>query len=263
VRSRVLDHLWAGLPSLLSDGDQAAAMAREHGVGRVATPEDVTEVAQALTALLSDGGLRVGMAARARALAPRFAWPGLVRPITEFLAAAPAATERHRTSMDTPQSEAQPVFEDVAQVQRGRLMHATRNAAIQAINHTWSLERLAAPPGGRLSGLRRLIRERLLWPLLHPLIARQQDQNAAVLRALYAIAEHSDDQKATLGQAQQRIQSLAELIQRLQAERNMLAQQLCDMAEQLAGLEDADIQTRALLRGDPPPPPASAPREAE
>jgi hypothetical protein len=277
----VLDHLWAGLPSLLSDGDQSAAMAREHGVGLVAPPQDVLAVAEALITLLSDADLRAGMAARARALAPRFAWPNLVRPIIEFLAATPAAAERHRTilTMDKPQPEAPPPVEDVAQVERGRLIHATRNAAIAALEHTWSLERLVAPSGGRMSRLRRLLQERVLWPLLHPLLARQQEQNAAALRALYAVAEQQDAAYHTLQQviavaARQSqdstnflslridhvLEGMSDLNQRAVRERHLLAQQIRDLAEQLAGLEDADQQILARLLGEPAPPPAAASR---
>ncbi|MEI7773125.1 MAG: glycosyltransferase family 4 protein, partial [Chloroflexales bacterium] len=257
LRSRVLDHLWAGLPSLVSDGDQAAAMVREHAVGMVAPPQDAPAVADALIALLADSDLRAGMSARARALGPRLAWPGLVRPIIKFLAAAPAAPERDRTTatMDKPQPEAPPAVEDAAQVQRGRLLHVTRNAAIQALEHTWSLERLTAPPaGGRLASLRRLLQERLIWPLLHPLIARQQEQNAAVLRALYAISEQGDDQRAAVSHSHRRIddalKGMADMNQRAVREHHLLAQQIRDFAEQLAGLEDADQQILARLLGE-------------
>ncbi|NNJ09628.1 glycosyltransferase [Chloroflexales bacterium ZM16-3] len=280
LRSRVLDHLWVGLPSLLSDGDQAAAMAHDHDIGLVVPPEDATAVAESLKALLTDKTLRERMAASARAIAPRFAWQSLVQPIAAFLAAAPTVAHRDRISrpMDAPQPEITPITEDVAKVERERLLSATRNAAIQSLEHGWRLDGLRAAGGGRLARLRRVIQERLLWPLLQPLLDRQQEQNAAVLRALYAMAEQGDHRQTNLAASGQRatalgehahlridhtLQGLAELNERSLRERHLLAQQLRDLAEQIAGLEEADIQTRALLRGDPVPPPATLPTEAD
>ncbi|HMQ31298.1 MAG TPA: glycosyl transferase family 1 [Chloroflexaceae bacterium] len=276
LRSRVLDHLWAGLPALLSDGDQAAALAREHGVAAVVPPEDHGAVAGALVALLSDAPARAAMAERARALAPRFAWPALVRPIVAFLEAAPLAQrERSPTPMShAPASEADaqrlpapPPESDVARVERGQLLQTTRNSALQALDTTWRLDGLAPAGGGRLGAARRALMERLVWPLLHPLIARQQEHNAAALRAAYAAAEYQDHLAAALGHARQRIEDLhkglAELNERSVRERHLLAQQTRDFAEQLAGLEEAEQQLRALLRGEAAPPPSGGQETGE
>lgn len=280
LRSRVLDHLWAGLPALLSDGDQAAAMAREHGIAAVVPPEDAAAVARALIALLADAPARATMAERARALAPSFAWPSLVRPIVAFLEAAPAAPrERSPTPMSTaPASEAgaqpgpaAPPEADVARTERAQLLMATRNAALQALDTTWRLDGLTPAGGGLLGAARRLLMERVVWPLLHPLIARQQEHNAAAIRAAYAAAEYQDhlisDLSAAVAHAQHRValahqriddllSGVAELNERSVRERHLLAQQIRDFAEQLAGLEEAEQQLRAILRGEPAPPPS-------
>ncbi len=266
LRSRVLDHLWVGLPSLLSDGDQAAALAREHGLGLVAPPEDEAAVAQALVTLLADETERAAMAARARALAPRFAWPALVRPIVTFLEAAPAAPRtRTASAMTQAPEQTQPQETDVARLERGRLLQATRNSALQALDGTWRLDGLTPAGGGRLGAVRRLLMERLVWPLLHPLIARQQEHNAAAIRAAYASAEYSDQLAGELTvavrQAHQRLDDLLKgldgLNERSVRERHLLGQQVRDFAEQLAGLEEAEQQLRALQRGEPAPPPAA------
>ncbi|NTU85618.1 MAG: glycosyltransferase family 4 protein, partial [Chloroflexales bacterium] len=272
LRSRVLDHLWAGLPSLLSDGDQAAALAREHGLGLVAPPEDQGAVAQALVTLLSDGAMRAGMAARARALAPGHAWPALVRPIAAFLEAAPQAFARERinSAMSKPPEQAPPPETDVARIERRRLLQTTRDSALQALDTTWRLDGLTPAGGGRLGAARHLLMERLVWPLLYPLIARQQEQNAAAIRAAYAAAEYQDhliselsgtlhDTAKHLGKRlDDLLAGIDELNGRAVRERHLLSQQVRDFAEQLAGLEEAELQLRALLRGEPAPPPASA-----
>lgn len=160
--------------------------------------------------------------------------------------------------------EAQPPETDVARVERGRLLQATRNSALQALDSTWRLDGLTPAGGGRLGAARRLLMERLVWPLLHPLIARQQEHNAAAIRAAYASAEYQDqlagDLGAAVGRAHQRLDDLLrgidELNERSVRERHLLSQQVRDFAEQLAGLEEAEQQLRAALRGEPAPPPA-------
>jgi glycosyltransferase involved in cell wall biosynthesis len=273
LRSRFLDHLWVGLPSVLTDGDQAAALAREHGLGAVAPPQDAAAVADALAAVLGDDELRAAQAARARALAARFTWPALVRPIVAFLTAAPAARPpREYAPMPAPETPAPRQPQDVALMERETLLHATRNSAVQALEHTWRLDGLTPPGGGRLGGLRQRLLDRVVWPLLFPLIARQQEHNAAVLRAVYASTEQNDLLADKLAELSKRIgelrlrcdhlgQGLAELNERGVHERNLVAQQVRDFAEQLAGLEEAEVQIRALLRGEGAPPPASAPAE--
>jgi hypothetical protein len=121
---------------------------------------------------------------------------------------------------------------------------------------------------GRLGTLRRLLLDRVLWPLLYPLLARQQEQNAAVIRAAYATAEYHDhlvgQLGASLAQAADMLgkraddlgQGLGELNERTLRERHLVAQQVRDFAEQLAALEAAEEQLRALMRGEPAPPPS-------
>jgi hypothetical protein len=51
---------------------------------------------------------------------------------------------------------------------------------------------------------------------------------------------------------------MSDLNQRAVRERHLLAQQIRDIAEQLAGLEDADQQILARLLGEPAPLPVTA-----
>lgn len=73
VRSRFLDHLWAGLPSLVSDGDAAAVLVRAHGLGAVVPPGDVAATADALASLLAGPAALAQCGARARWPAVRLA----------------------------------------------------------------------------------------------------------------------------------------------------------------------------------------------
>lgn len=235
LRSRVLDQLWVGLPGVLSAGDQAAELAREHGFSIVVPSEDAAAVATALITLLTDATLRASHAANARTLVAHFTWPRLIRPLLDWIAVEPARAARETSHvMDTaPTPPPQPL--DVALVERSRLIQATRNAALQALDSTWRLDNLNSPARGLLGRLRRLLQDRVLWPLLYPLLARQQEQNAAVIRAFYANAEDHDQL------------------------RNLIGQQVRDFTAQLAALEESEVQLRALLRGEPAPPPREEP----
>lgn len=281
LRSRILDHLWVGLPSLLSDGDQAAQLTRQHGIGLVVPPEDEAAIADALVALLQDADLRMQCADAARSLAAHFTWPTIIQPITTFLASCSLDTMQQRSipPMDTPQPQAPAPSEDVAQIEHERLLHATRNAAIQALEQTWNLNNLpTAAPTNRIERLLQVVRTRVLYPLLQPLMLRQQEHNAALLRSLYAIAEHNDHQRNLVERtfqihdhrllevnlrAQHLLEGLQGLNTRTLQERHLLAQQLRDVADQIVVLEESILQARAHARGPLPPPPVTIPLEED
>ena len=53
-RSRVLDSLWAGLPTVMTAGDATVELVAGYGAGRVVPPGDADAVATALLALLNE-----------------------------------------------------------------------------------------------------------------------------------------------------------------------------------------------------------------
>ncbi|MCS6940191.1 MAG: glycosyltransferase family 4 protein [Roseiflexus sp.] len=245
IRSRVLDYLWAGLPSILSDGDPAAALAREHGFALVIPPEDEEAVAHALITLLTDETKRHELAARARALAPRYTWTAVAQPIVAFLASAPATKLRsaiRREKTDAAQTVETP------QPDRRQALQAQRNSALQALEATWRLDQLTPPAQGLPGKARNFVLDRIVWPMLAPLIARQRDHNAAVIRAAYAAAEYQDH--------------LSNDLTRIIAAVRLLSRQTRDIAEQIAALHEADQHLRAALHGDSPPPPRTIPPTA-
>jgi glycosyltransferase involved in cell wall biosynthesis len=239
IRSRVLDYLWVGLPAVLSDGDPAAALAREHGFALVTPPEDPEAVAQALITLLTDEARRAELADRARALARHYTWDSVAQPIIAFLSSTPAP--RLRTATRQEKADAVHQMEAAPQTDRRQTLQAQRNSALQALEATWRLDRLIPPAQGLPGKARNFFLDRIVWPLLAPLIARQRDHNAAVIRAAYATAEYQD--------------LLSNDVARLIAAVRLLAQQTRDIAEHMAGLEEADQHLRAAIYGEQPPPP--------
>lgn len=295
VRSRILDYFWVGLPSVLSDDDPAAALIRSSGAGLVTPIGDYKAVAAALVRLLTDPGLRAEQSRQARALAVRFHWPQLIGPILTFVATEPQqlATDiklpsqsvvRLPTSTTMTHAES-PI--NAALIERDRLISATRNAALTAQEQTW---RIVERPvqGGRLARLRRLLIDQFVRPFVRPLIDQQQEQNAAVLRTAYALAEQADLRQQQFEQRQQqfeqrqqqlrdglalltvqandmeerllhRIGNIEEGMQQMNhravSQVHQAGQQIRDFAAQIEGLEQTSDQLLRRLSGGPTAPP--------
>jgi glycosyltransferase involved in cell wall biosynthesis len=84
-RTRVVDHLWAGLPSVLTDGDDLAASVAAAGAGVVVPPGDADAIADALRGLLTDESARSAAAEAARELAVTTRWSVVARPLLDAL----------------------------------------------------------------------------------------------------------------------------------------------------------------------------------
>ncbi|GIV98009.1 MAG: hypothetical protein KatS3mg057_2666 [Herpetosiphonaceae bacterium] len=97
VRSRFLDHLWAGLPSIVSDGDSAAELVRTYDLGRVVTPQDHDQLARAMLDLLNDEDSRKQCAERAARLASTWQWEVVLAPLMWWVESAPT---RKRNAME-------------------------------------------------------------------------------------------------------------------------------------------------------------------
>jgi hypothetical protein len=99
-RTRVLDHFWAGLPSVVSSGDSIGDLVERRGLGRAVPPGDEEGFAAALAELLDDGELRGAVSARVRQLAPALRWSECARPLVQFCV-DPGARPRRRAPRGT------------------------------------------------------------------------------------------------------------------------------------------------------------------
>lgn len=212
VRSRFLDHLWAGLPSLVSDGDAAAALVKQHGLGRVAKPGDVESTADALLALLTNPDELAACAAQARALAHTFTWEAVAQPLLEFCRNPQMTAERpapRPQPITPPKPEELPEMPSAEQLdaefaqrvaerdQRARERDAHRNELLQALAASYRLPEPQAP-AGLVGRVKRVLFDHLVRPFIAPLLAQQNEYNAAVVRAFDALAEHADSNRSDL-----------------------------------------------------------------
>ncbi len=83
-RTRVLDHFWAGLPSVVSSGDAIGDLVDRRGLGRAVAPGDAEGFALACAELLDDRDAYDGAARRVRELAPALRWSEVARPLVRF-----------------------------------------------------------------------------------------------------------------------------------------------------------------------------------
>ncbi len=84
-RTRMLDHFWAGLPTLATSGDVLAELVDREGAGLVVAPNDVDAMAEAMERLLTDDALWTSARESARRLATAYRWSTVVEPVTELL----------------------------------------------------------------------------------------------------------------------------------------------------------------------------------
>ena len=83
-RTRVLDHFWAGLPSVVSSGDAIGDLVDRRGLGHAVAPGDVDGFADACAELLDNGPAYTAAAMRVAELAPSLRWSEVARPLVGF-----------------------------------------------------------------------------------------------------------------------------------------------------------------------------------
>jgi hypothetical protein len=93
-RTRMLDHLWAGLPSLVTGGDALSELVTNEGLGQVVDPEDVAGVAAALRRFATDHELRQACRSATQRAAPRLRWSRVAAPLLAYCAAPLPAADR-------------------------------------------------------------------------------------------------------------------------------------------------------------------------
>jgi glycosyltransferase involved in cell wall biosynthesis len=83
-RTRLLDCFWAGVPAVVTGGDELASRIAAEDLGAVAEPGDVEALAAGIRQVLDRGRDAYGPGLRAAAEA--YAWPRVVEPLVAFLA---------------------------------------------------------------------------------------------------------------------------------------------------------------------------------
>ncbi|HET9077724.1 MAG TPA: glycosyltransferase [Acidimicrobiales bacterium] len=93
-RTRILDSIWAGLPTVATAGDTFAEVIAGEGLGAVVHPADPDAVAAAIAGLLEDPAGRDACRRRAATVAPRYTWASALGPLLDFCDAPGPAPDR-------------------------------------------------------------------------------------------------------------------------------------------------------------------------
>ncbi|HWQ12993.1 MAG TPA: glycosyltransferase family 4 protein [Roseiflexaceae bacterium] len=211
LRSRFLDHLWAGLPSVVSAGDAAAALVERHRLGRVAPVGDAAGVARAILELLEDDEERAACGRRARALAGELTWERALAPLARYC----ARPTMNREETDDTQAAAAPPRPAPGASEGDPEAYREK---VAALDHLWQVrpqELTSALPA--LGRAKRAANTLTRW-YVAPIVEQQNTFNAATVHALQAIAE---------------------TLSRLVAEQPALRQHLADIAQHLADIDEA------------------------
>jgi len=83
-RTRFLDYIWAGLPSVATEGDAFAEWVAQKGTGRVVPYQDEIAIAAAVTELLGDGEARSRAGEAVRAAQSQFTWTRALEPLVRY-----------------------------------------------------------------------------------------------------------------------------------------------------------------------------------
>jgi glycosyltransferase involved in cell wall biosynthesis len=268
VRSRFLDHLWAGLPSVVSAGDAAAALVERYRLGRVAAPGDVAGTAEAMIALLSNGDELRACGERARALAGEYTWERVAAPLLDFCREPRPTTDGRRATTDGRQATgddrtgtiycAPTTTDDRSEAMRAaeerdrqsREQDAARNSALAALASSYQVAEQPLP-GGLVGRVRRVLVDHVVRPFVAPLVERQNAHNAAVLRALDALAESADARRSTffamldaqgvrLGAAEARLGAAEARLGAAEVRLGALERQIAAAEDRLADQDDND-----------------------
>ncbi|MCB0879439.1 MAG: glycosyltransferase family 4 protein [Thermoleophilia bacterium] len=85
-RTRLLDHLWAGLPSIVTSGDDLARELDAAGAAISVAPGDVAGWVEAMRRIASDPDLREQMSTAAATLAKQHRWERTSEPLARIVA---------------------------------------------------------------------------------------------------------------------------------------------------------------------------------
>jgi len=144
-RTRILDHLWASLPTVSTQGDALAEVIEARALGVTVPAGDVDALEAALGRLLDDDGLRSQMGANAGALAAELTWPKVLAPLVGFCRAPRRAPDLLdpvvATGLRTDLAEVKERWRGVGYDLRTGLDHLRRGgpglAARKALGRVW------------------------------------------------------------------------------------------------------------------------------
>lgn len=107
-RTRLLDYIWTGLPSLVTEGDSLGDLMAREGLARSVPAADVDAVARGLVEMLAAPDLKQELAVGFARVAERFQWENVAEPIVAFCRQPWTAPDRAWVDVDVTQPALKP-----------------------------------------------------------------------------------------------------------------------------------------------------------
>ena len=123
-RTRILDHFWARLPSVVSRGDWFAQYIDDQGLGTVTDVGDVSAVADAIRTYASDDAVRAATVERIESIRADWTWNETTRELRELLTTGFSSIQRPRLAVEETVQPAEvpaPVEPSIRQLVKKRL----------------------------------------------------------------------------------------------------------------------------------------------
>ena len=124
-RTRLLDHIWASLPTIVTRGDVLSDLIAQHQLGWVVDYGDVDGVAAAI--LESAGTPRDQFQPRFGQVAPQLRWAAVLEPLVSFCQDPQPAPDRQRARVDL---QSMPVLKLISQMNALRRDIGAKEAAL-------------------------------------------------------------------------------------------------------------------------------------
>lgn len=124
-RTRILDHFWARLPSVVSRGDWFAQYIDDHGLGTVTAVGDVAGVADAIRTYANNESIRSATVERIESIRADWTWSETTRELRELLTTGFASIRRPRLVVEEtvqPTEASAHVEPSIRQLVRKRLV---------------------------------------------------------------------------------------------------------------------------------------------
>lgn len=160
-RSRILEYIWAGLPMIVTAGDETALLVHRYGLGRVVPAQDPTSVAEAIVGLLSVP--RESYSAAFGCARRDLTWERAAEPLLSFCRAPRIAPDKTRGAVRGNPLFAEQIEAMGAQLEIAQRECAETNAQITIYEREITEARalIAAYERGRFIRLMRWLKERV------------------------------------------------------------------------------------------------------
>lgn len=97
IRTRVLDYIWAELPTVITEGDVTSEWVREYGIGEVVAEANADDVARALINVLQR--TKESYRSSFEPLKKKYCWANVVQPVLEYCLNGDYAPDRRQRTL--------------------------------------------------------------------------------------------------------------------------------------------------------------------